>query len=69
MRTYWDRAGRYRGHSEGCLGLALRALGGLILLAWPWALGLGQAAWLIAVPVYALYAAAWYGTTRKGNTR
>jgi hypothetical protein len=65
VRTYWTRSGQYRGHSEGCLGLATRMLGGLILLAWPWALGLGWAAWLIAVPVYALYAAVWYGTTRK----
>jgi hypothetical protein len=65
VRTYWTRSGRYRGHSEGCAGLAARMLGGLILLGWPWALGIGWVAWLVAVPVYALYAAVWYGTTRK----
>jgi hypothetical protein len=69
VRTYWTRSGRYRGHSEGCIGLAARALGGLILLGWPWALGIGWAAWLIAVPWYAILAAAWYGTTRKDIPR
>jgi hypothetical protein len=68
MRTHWDRAGRYRGHSEGWPGFVLRMLGALVLLGWPWALGLGWAGWLVAVPVYALYAAMAYGH-RKETTR
>lgn len=61
MRTYYGRAGRYRGHSEGCAGLAARMLGVLIILGWPWALSLGWVAVLIAVPWYALLGAMWYG--------
>jgi hypothetical protein len=62
MRAYYDRRGRYRGHSEGWPGLWLRALAWLVILFWPlgltaiggwvWAV---QCAWLAVFGVFMWY--------------